>query len=108
MSRVRRMRTRTMSMITVEPAKLLPIVPAAPRRLLGMNRAELEAFVQELGEPAYRGRQLAQWLYRRGARHFDEMTDLPAPRRARLGDIATVGRSDPVTAPPSRDGTQKL
>jgi 23S rRNA (adenine2503-C2)-methyltransferase len=89
------------------PAEPLPVL-SAPRRLVGMDRAELQAFVQELGEPAYRGRQLAHWLYRRGARHFDEMTDLPAAFRAHLAEAAVIGRADLVTAQTSRDGTTKL
>jgi 23S rRNA (adenine2503-C2)-methyltransferase len=86
----------------------LPLYPAGPRPLLGLDLAELEALAQELGEPAYRGRQLAQWLYRRGVHRFEEMTDLPAAFRSRLSGMATVGRSDLVTAQTSRDGTAKL
>jgi 23S rRNA (adenine2503-C2)-methyltransferase len=76
--------------------------------LVGRTTEELQTLAQELGEPAYRGRQLAQWLYRRGARRFDEMTDLPGAFRERLAAVATIGRSDLVTAQTSRDGTTKL
>jgi 23S rRNA (adenine2503-C2)-methyltransferase len=76
--------------------------------LLGCDREELEAFVQQLGEPAYRGRQLARWLYTQGAHSFEEMSDLPAPLRARLAEVAVIGRSTLVTAQTSRDGTTKL
>ncbi len=59
--------------------------------LIGLTRTELESFVAGLGEPAYRGRQLYSWLYRRRARTFDEMTDLPATFRARLAETSEVG-----------------
>ena len=36
--------------------------PTAVAPLVGRSRAELEAFVAELGQPKYRARQLAQWL----------------------------------------------
>jgi 23S rRNA (adenine2503-C2)-methyltransferase len=75
---------------------------------MGKDRGELEALSQELGEPAYRGRQIAQWVYRRGVHHIEQMTDLPAAFRARLAAMASVGRSDLVTAQTSRDGTAKL
>lgn len=75
---------------------------------MGQDHAELGALVRELGEPAYRGRQLAHWLYRRGVHRFDAMTDLPASFRSRLREIATVGRSNLVAAQASRDGTTKL
>jgi 23S rRNA (adenine2503-C2)-methyltransferase len=90
----------------IDPTALLGGQHLPP--LVGCDRAELEAFMQELGEPAYRGRQLAQWLYRRGARSFEEMTDLPASLRARLAAVAAVGRSTVAQQQTSSDGTAKL
>jgi len=58
--------------------------------LKGMTLDELEAFASHLGEPLYRGRQLAHWVYPRGATSFDEMTDLSASLRARLAHEAQV------------------
>lgn len=51
---------------------------------------ELAAWMAELGEPAYRGRQLARWLHARGARSFEEMTDLPAALRRRLPEVVRL------------------
>jgi len=76
--------------------------------LLGRTRPELEALVGSLGQPAFRGRQLASWLYARGARSFEEMTDLPAALRARLAEAAAVGRSELAVRQAARDGTLKL
>ena len=76
--------------------------------LVGQTRTELEAFAGTLGQPAYRGRQLAQWLYARGARSFDAMSDLPGAFRLRLSEEAAVGRSELVLKQQSRDGTAKL
>ena len=58
--------------------------------LKGLSLSELAAWVRELGEPAYRARQLREWIYRRRARTFDEMTNLPAALRARLADLARL------------------
>ena len=33
------------------------------RTLLGLTLDELTALVQEVGEPKYRAKQLAEWLY---------------------------------------------
>ena len=41
-------------------------------------------FASELGEPAYRGRQIFSALQRRRLRSFGEMTDLPKPLREAL------------------------
>ena len=55
--------------------------------LIGSTTAELEALAQEAGQPAYRGRQLASWLYKRGATDLDAMTDLPRALRTRLAEM---------------------
>ncbi|MEN9869754.1 MAG: hypothetical protein RLZZ171_737, partial [Cyanobacteriota bacterium] len=36
--------------------------------LLGKSLSELTTWVQDRGQPAYRGKQLHQWLYQKGAR----------------------------------------
>lgn len=61
------------------------------QHLIGLTIKELEAIVQEIGQPIYRGRQLAAWIYRRGAQDFDAMTDLPRDLRARLAEMYAVG-----------------
>src|SRR5207302_7730491 len=59
--------------------------------LRGLLLPELEGFVERLGEPRYRGRQVARWLYVRGAAAVDEMTDLPRAFRDRLAEGAKSG-----------------
>jgi 23S rRNA (adenine2503-C2)-methyltransferase len=82
--------------------------PAACLPLVGCTRAELEAICSRLSVPAYRGRQLAAWIYSRGARDFDQMTDLPRALRQRLADEYRVGRSRVAALQSSADGTSKL
>ena len=53
--------------------------------LKSMTPEELAAWFREQGEPAFRARQVFQWLYR-GAVSFDEMTDLPKVLRQKLED----------------------
>ena len=76
--------------------------------LLGLNTDELRALARQEGEPAYRGNELAEWIYRRKARVFEEMTNLPHALRERLGKKYAVGRCQIVTVRRSRDGTAKL
>ena len=59
--------------------------------LIGLTREELESFAQELGEPAFRGRQLYTWLYQKRAADFDEMSDLPAAWRLKLAEVSEIG-----------------
>ncbi len=60
--------------------------------LIGLTLEELDVFVAGLGEPRYRGRQLARWLYGRGATDIAEMTDLPQGLRRRLAGVARASR----------------
>lgn len=48
-----------------------------------MNLAELADFFKGLGEPAFRAKQVFQWLHR-GVRRFDEMSNLPKALREKL------------------------
>lgn len=75
--------------------------------LTGLTKAELERFVEELGEPAYRGRQLFGALQRRRRRSFDEMTDLPKPFRARLSEAATASTLTVESRYVAQDGTRR-
>jgi len=70
---------------------------------------ELSAFVrEELGEPSYRVDQLYRWIHGRGARSFEEMTNLSKGLRAQLGERATLGTLDVERVQESADGTRKL
>ena len=76
--------------------------------LLGLNTAELEELMREMGEGAFRGRQIGEWIYRRGATSFEDMTNLSRDLRARLQ------AEHEITFPPiaarheSADGSTKL
>ena len=72
-----------------------------------MTLPELRGFLQSMGEPAFRGKQVFSWLSR-GAASFGEMSDLPNSLRERLGGaclltVPKVARKQ-VSA---RDGTIK-
>ncbi len=79
------------------------------RNLLGMTIEELKSFaVDELGEKAFRGKQLFAWV-NRGVADFDEMTDLPKPLREKLKDLAFAGNVSVMEVQKdSRDGTHKF
>ena len=51
--------------------------------LKSMTLEELTAWLQEQGEPAFRGKQVFRWFYR-GATSFGEMSDLSKPLRQKL------------------------
>jgi 23S rRNA (adenine2503-C2)-methyltransferase len=76
--------------------------------LLELTPAEIVTLVEGWGEPAFRGRQVAAWVYQRGVRDFAAMTDLAKPLRARLAEEAVVAVPEVVDRARSRDGSQKL
>ena len=69
---------------------------------------ELLERLRELGEPAYRARQITDWLYQKRARSFRDMTDLSRDLRAQLGETFSFNKIDIVRALGSRDTTRKF
>jgi 23S rRNA (adenine2503-C2)-methyltransferase len=75
--------------------------------LLGLPRADLEAFCGRLGSKPFRARQLMNWLYKRGCDRFDDMTDLARDFRSQLAECAEVRLPDILSVQRSADGTCK-
>jgi len=73
--------------------------------LLGKSAEELRAFLQELGEPAYRGAQIYHALYAERRFDFASMTNLPAALRERLAREAAIALPRIVRRHRSTDGT---
>jgi 23S rRNA (adenine2503-C2)-methyltransferase len=71
-----------------------------------MDLALLDQALTDRGEPAYRGRQVWEWIAR-GAASFEEMTTLPKELRAALAERVPFSTLDVVTESRSRDGTVK-
>ncbi len=77
---------------------------------INLYALDLEGMTQLLnnwGEPAFRAKQLHEWVYTKRARSFDEMTNLPNALRRRLAEEATLGTLELVTEQRSQDGTMK-
>src|SRR5262249_37906363 len=69
---------------------------------------ELGEMARRFGEPVYRTRQIADWLYRKRAQSFDEMTDLPSEFRNQLAEQFDFGKIEMVRVLGSRDATRKF
>lgn len=82
--------------------------PPASGALLGLSTPELQALLGADGIPAYRGAQVAHWLYVRSARAYAQMTNLPKPVQDRLAATHQIGRSEILSSSQSTDGTVKL
>jgi 23S rRNA (adenine2503-C2)-methyltransferase len=78
------------------------------RQLFGLDRSALVNLFGEMGERPYRGRQLAEALYRQRFRYLDQITTLPQSLRDRMTAAGwEVGRSQIAETFRSVDGTER-
>jgi 23S rRNA (adenine2503-C2)-methyltransferase len=93
------------------PSQLVPFdVPGRQSRksLFGLDAEALAALMLEVGEPAWRGRQLAEALYRQRIAELSEITTLPKALRQRLAAEGwQVGRPAIAQVFQSADGTER-
>ena len=75
--------------------------------LFGMNLKQLSAIVTELGMPAYTGKQIAEWIYKKYASDIEQMSNISKANREKLAERFELGISDPVKVQESIDGTKK-
>jgi 23S rRNA (adenine2503-C2)-methyltransferase len=76
--------------------------------LLDPASSELQQWLDENGQPAFRARQVWRWLASGRAESFAEMTDLPAELRTELEAQLTVWTTTVRAHQQSEDGTEKL
>lgn len=74
--------------------------------LLGKSLPELTAWVEKQGQPTYRGKQLYQWLYEKGAKSLQEITVFPKQWRENQQENI-IGRSHIDYISTAQDGTRK-
>lgn len=71
------------------------------------NLAGLKDLVKDLGEKPYRGLQLAEWIYLRGATSFEEMNNMPGRLRLILDERFVLSRPRVLRKVGARDGTTR-
>jgi 23S rRNA (adenine2503-C2)-methyltransferase len=75
--------------------------------LIGLSREEFAQILQEAGQPAFRAKQLWQWVYHRGAKDFSDMSNLAKELRQYLSEHYTLARPAISRAHISFDETRK-
>lgn len=78
------------------------------RDVKALTAEELVAQCRAWGQPAYRARQVLEWLYGRRVRSWAAMTNVPSALRERLGATYTLETLELVRHQGARDGTQKF
>jgi 23S rRNA (adenine2503-C2)-methyltransferase len=95
----------------LEKVPLETYVPPAKPSLVGLSRAEIADRLGEIGvassQRKMRTQQLWHWMYFRGAKSFDEMTNVSKEMRSQLEQHFTVDRPEVVAEQVSNDGTRK-
>jgi len=80
----------------------------AKRPLTGETLETLTATLGEWGEKPFRAQQVLDWIYKKRARSWDDMTNLPKELRARLEGEFTLMPASLVLNRHSADVTDKL
>ncbi len=87
---------------------MVDLVKSAEKvNLLNFDGQGLKTFCEQLGEKPFRATQLERWIHRRGAKDFNEMTDLAKSFRAKLGEIAEIRAPKVLRDKTASDGTRK-
>ncbi len=72
-----------------------------------LDPAAAGALLAGWGEPRYRAGQLLDWVYKRHAASFADMTSFPKPLREKLAGELRLASVAPVQVQTARDGTTK-
>ena len=78
------------------------------RAELKQAEARLREFAAQIGQPAYRGGQVARRLWVNPAPSFEAMTELPAAFRVQLEENFEIPRLAVLARQKSTDGTEKF
>lgn len=75
--------------------------------LRSMTHGQLQELMNELGQPAFRVKQIEEWVWRKNVSSFDEMSNLPKTLRHALQDRVTLDSAEEIARQLSTDGSRK-
>lgn len=71
------------------------------------NISDIEKIIADLGQAKFRAKQLTEWILIKGARSYDEMTNLPKALRDTFKNTYPLKRASIIERRVSSDGTRK-
>lgn len=84
-------------------------IPAKPASsLLGLTPPETAALMAELGQPAFRAKQVTEWTFAKRAPSIEAMSNLPKPLREALGERWVTRSMSIATVTGAADTTRKF
>ena len=72
-----------------------------------LSKEQLMAFFTAHGDKAFKGKQVYEWLWKKGIHQFDDMTNLSLETRQLLNDTFSINHIEVDTMQRSSDGTLK-
>ena len=73
-----------------------------------LSEDQVKEYLEQIDEKSFRARQIYDWLWKKGAKSFDDMTNLSLNLRKRLSEDFQFHALDIYTHQKSSDGTIKL
>lgn len=84
------------------------MLPSAKTSIHSLGLEDLTAHLVQHGQPAYRAKQVMDWLYEKRVGSYDEMTDLPQALRTQLAADFELRAPETVRVLGSKDTTRKF
>lgn len=72
-----------------------------------LSQNDIRRLVAELGQPAFRAKQLIEWVFEKNVCSFDDMTNLPKAFREQLKEAFAFDTPTELTKQVSKDGSRK-
>lgn len=76
--------------------------------ITGLPKDALAAWLKENGQPAFRAGQILDWVWKKKAASFEEMTNLPADFRGSLAQNFRISALEHTTTQGAKDTTRKF
>lgn len=72
-----------------------------------LSQAEIEDYFKEIGEKSFRAKQVYEWLWKKNAHQFDDMTNISKALREQIGESFQIQPVEVDLLQKSNDGTIK-
>ena len=101
-------RGRVYPFVKFSEAVIIIVMSDVKTAILELSPADIQAQLVSLGMPAYRTAQILQWIFKKRAAAFDQMTNISLSERAVLAKNYTIFTGEVLREVRAADATQKI
>ncbi len=94
--------------VTIIPLSQLTSPPEPLRAILDVPDGDLAQWLEKIGQPGFRVKQIRRWLIQRRITSFEQMSDLPGSLRQQLATSFRFSSFEAVGHQIAKDRTEKL